>query len=300
MNGGIFPGELSLAIEEAVAAGAENIEIMVIGHYTGSALVTYLNPLNDPTGRYLDLSGAYDILRNRDLDVVVPVGAYMDREVTALGGKSFGKQLANFCYQATSENNSCVGIISTQPVFDWAVTRFSGVATDATVSGEIVGLFGSSLTGGSFNFTGYWDNLRFATPSARLTNEYVAYHTRPGRPAYFNSSAHSSTYYGPYYLSWLSGASDQDAHILDEISESSAVSVNTAYFTRWQAADSDGNPVVDSRNIKVDAAGYISVVTAPLVALSTQAKTFALALGAPPSSLSYVTDGAAPFAGNCF
>jgi hypothetical protein len=38
-SGPTFPGELSLAIEEATIAGAPNIEVIVIGTYTGNPLL---------------------------------------------------------------------------------------------------------------------------------------------------------------------------------------------------------------------------------------------------------------------
>lgn len=289
-----YPGELALAIEETANAGAENIEVIVIGHYSGTALLNYLNPLTSQTGRYSDLSGAYEVLRNRDLDVVVPVGAYIDNGAS---NKNLGKQLANFCFQATTENNACVGVIATQPVLHWAATRYSGLKSDATLSGELVSLFGAGIITGNLDMSTYTESLLFATPSSRLTNEYVAYHTRPGRSASFNSSVYSSTYYDTYYLGYLSGSADQDGDILEDVTDSTATAVNAAYMTYWQAADSDGTLAVDSRNIKVDGGAYLSVVTAPLVSIGTQTKSLALAVGASPGSVSYTTDGAASYAG---
>ena len=51
-----FPGELSVAIEEAVAAGAPNIEVMIIGHYNGSNLLDYIKPHAIQSSRYADLA----------------------------------------------------------------------------------------------------------------------------------------------------------------------------------------------------------------------------------------------------
>lgn len=296
-----YPGELALAIEEAVNAGAQNIEIVVIGHYSGDALISYLNPTLDPTGRFIDLSGAYDVLRNRDLDVVVPVGAYIDRGPTGLSNANFGKQLADFCFQATQEENACVGVISTQPVLEWAVSRASGLRTDSLLSGEIVTIasaLSSSSTLTNSQYISGLDTILFGTPSTRLVNEYVLYHTKPERSsAGFNTSVYSSTHYDASYLAWLSGAADQNGSILDEVSESTATAVSTAYFTYWQAKNSDNVLATDSRGVKVDAGGYISVVTAPLVALTTQAKSLALAVGASPGSLAHNIAGSAAYAG---
>jgi hypothetical protein len=120
-NTGRYPGELALAMEEAVNGGAPNIEVMVIAHKTGLELAEYLNPSLDPTARYTDLSGAYEILRSRDLDVVVPVGVYGDTFFTGATEYSFGKQLADFCFQSTQENNSCVGVMPVRPPLKWGV-----------------------------------------------------------------------------------------------------------------------------------------------------------------------------------
>lgn len=304
-SGGAFPGELSRAIEEASVAGAQNIEVMVIGHYSGQSLLNYLNPTAEPTGRFSDLSGAYDILRNRELDVVVPIGAYLDHGPTTVANRNFGKQLADFCYQATSENNSCVGVIATQPILEWAATRASGLFDDTTLSGELTTLLGVSfatMTGQSYSLTGdqistLLTNTTFSTPSSRLTNDYVAYHAWPERSAKCVSSVNDSANYHAYYLSWLSGAADQNGAILDEVSEATASAVNTAYFTQWQAVDSDGTAALDSRGVKIDAGGFINVFTAPIICLGTQTKTLALALGAAPSKTSYNAAGAAPYAG---
>lgn len=297
-----FPGELALAIEEASNGGAQNIEIMVIGHYTGDALLTYLNPTLDPTGRYTDLSGAYDVLRNRELDVVVPVGAYMDRGATGLTNANFGKQLADFCFQATNEENACIGVIATQPVLEWAVSRAQGLRSDATLSGELVSIHSSLLsqTGVLTNsqFASAIDTIKFGAPSSRMVNEYVRYHTKPERStAGFVSSVYGTSYYDTSYLAWLSGAADQNGAILEDVSEGTATAVSSAYFTYWQAKDSDGVSAVDSRATRVDAGGYLSVVTVPLVALTTQSKSLALAYGASPSTLTHTTDGAATYAG---
>jgi len=122
------PSELSLAIEEAIAAGAPNIEIMVIAHKSGQALLDYTYPGASLSGRYVDLAEGYDVLKNRDCDVVVPVGVYIDDNIystvsgaTPLDSWNFGKQLADFCFQATTQENACIGVIGTRPILSWAM-----------------------------------------------------------------------------------------------------------------------------------------------------------------------------------
>lgn len=307
---GRWPGEMALALEEAINAGAPNIEIMVIGHYTGNALLDYIHPTGNKVQRFRDLSGAYDVLRNRELDVVVPVGAYMDD--TLLEGaaeKNFGKQLADFCFQATQENNACVGVIATRPVLSWARRHAAVLATGDSstanaISGEIVSLFPSSgilylvsgnLTNGQ-NVSGM-ANVYYATPSTTLVKEWHAYHAYAGRAGFFNTDVYEAGNYNSVYLSWLSGAADQAGNTLGDINENTATTVNAAYFPNWQAKDSDGTAAVDSRGTKVDAAAFINVFSAPLRGINTQVRTEALALGASVSNTSMNIDGAAAYAG---
>lgn len=320
-----IPGELSLAIEEAVSAGAPNIEVMIIGHYSGSTLLDYISPASTMKSRYDDLSGAYDVLRNRTLDVVVPVGAYMDDRIyasstgTALS-YNFGKQLANFCFQATTEENSCIGIIPTRPVVSWAMRNCvtltggstayfaehtgadAGLSSDATLLAEFQSLFGASwVTGGNATdgttIRAAIASTEFGSPSTRLLSEWHAYHAYPTAPERFYSNIHSGRFYDTHYSAWLAGAADQDGNYLSDIDPNTATSVNSAYFPFWQAVDSDGTAAVDSRNGKVDAGQYISIFTAPLRGVGTQVSKKALAVGASLSNSSRNTDGAAGYAG---
>ena len=104
--------ELSEALMECYVAGGRDVAIMNIlpvgsGSYTTS---------ND---RYGYLAKAYDVLGNFNADIIFPVGAHIDDSVTAnyagTGGSrwNFGYQLANFCYQATKNNNTTIGVIET-------------------------------------------------------------------------------------------------------------------------------------------------------------------------------------------
>jgi hypothetical protein len=120
--------ELCKALYECYVAGGRDIEIMNIlpsasGAYTAN---------ND---RYGYLAEAYDVLINHNADIVVPVGARIDDSVTANyhgdGGSqwNFAYQLANFCYQSTKNNNTCLGVIGTIG----ATTSPSGTPTLAEV-----------------------------------------------------------------------------------------------------------------------------------------------------------------------
>lgn len=321
------PGELALAIEEAVNGGAPNIEVIAIAHKSGQALLDYIKPNAPLSGRYEDLAAAYDILRNRDLDVVVPVGVYIDDNIyiTSSGSPvttwNFGKQLADFCYQATTEENSCIGVIATRPVLSWAMRHApaplstvtggyfvgyaanSGLSTDSSILSELTSLFGLGYIQ-SGNQHLYGNNLRtamasvdFATPSAKLVSEWHAYHAYYNDANQFYSKVNSGQYYNSTYLAWLKGASDQDGKTLSNIVPSTATSVNSSYFVSWQATTSDGNSAVDSRNGKVDAGQYLSVFSTPLRAVGTQTASRALTVGAAVSNTSRNVDGAASYAG---
>lgn len=317
------PGELSLAIEEAVSAGAPNIEIMIIGHYNGQNLVDYTKPNALLSGRYVDLSAAYEVLRNRTLDVVVPVNAYMDDKIyqTATGAAlswNFGKQLADFCFQATTEENSCIGVISTRPVLSWAMRHAPnvsntgyfaeytgspvGLTSDATLLSEMTSLFGTAWvnSGTAAPATSQRAAIaatEYGTPSSRLVNEWHAYHSYQNDPSMFKSTIYTGQFYNQTYINWLAGAADQDGNTLNDISVSEATSVDSRYFAGWQAKDSDGLNAVDSRNGKVDAGQYISVFSVPLRAVGTQVSSRALAVGASLSNTSRNTDGSAAYAG---
>lgn len=321
-----FPGELALAIEEAVAAGAPNIEIMVIGKYSGSALLDYIKPGSMQSGRFADLSGAYEVLRNRTLDVVVPVGAYIDDNVysstsgVADSTKNFGKQLADFCFQATTEENSCMGVIGTRPVMSWAMRHAPNVVTgsnnyfneytgspvglgsDSTLNAELTSFFTTGwVTGGnSINSTGLRAaiaQVEYGTPSTRLVNEWYAYHAQSNNANAFKSTVYTGQFYNAKYTHWLAGAADQNSATLSNIDPNTATSVDTRYFTSWQATSSEGTAAVDSRNGKVDAGQYINVFSTPLRSVGTQTSSRALAVGAALSNTSRNTDGVASYAG---
>ena len=117
--------ELNKALFECYVAGGRDLELMnILPAASGSSISA-----ND---RYGYLGEAYSTILNYNVDIVVPVGAYLDTSVTAdyrninLGSQwSFGYQLANFCYQATKENNTCIGVIAASG----ATTSPSGTPT---------------------------------------------------------------------------------------------------------------------------------------------------------------------------
>ena len=107
--------ELCQGLYEAYIGGARDIELMnILPAASGTA----------DDDRYGYLSRAYTILQNYNVDIVVPLGAKMDSS-TLTGSRSFGYQLANFCYQATKNNNTCIGAIGV----NGAITSASGTPT---------------------------------------------------------------------------------------------------------------------------------------------------------------------------
>lgn len=303
------PGELALAVEEASAGGATNIEVMAIAYKSGQSLIDYVNPYGDIqgdltySGRFADLSGAYDVLRNRDLDVVVPVGAYIDQQFTgsAAISKNFGKQLADFCYQATKESNACHGVISVRPPLLWAARYTMSGATLAQsgilvkggstiLSGEVVSMFSGS-------FKGDMANVLFGTPSSSLLGEWHAYHTYRFGGGSSLTAVTGASYSSTVYDAWLKGATDQNGAALSNVDVSTATSVNTAYLASWQAIDSQGVAATDSKGNKVDAGAYLSVVAFPIRAALVQTRSVALTFGGSIASTSVNTDGAAAYAG---
>lgn len=131
------PSELSLALEEALMAGAQNIEAVCIAHESGEQSAFTANSRWD--GHYQ----AFDALRAHEVDVVYLAGAYIDEtglSGTDTGGASrdnFGKQLADFCYRATvGEGNSCIGVIGTKPINE--VARDESWASAPSSTGDVI------------------------------------------------------------------------------------------------------------------------------------------------------------------
>ena len=172
---GTTPSELCKALMECYIGGARDIELMNILP-VGSGSFTAIND------RYGYLGQAYDILINHDANEVVPVGAHLDDSVTAnfhgTGGSAwnFGYQLANFCYQATKNNNTCIGFIGV----GGATTSASGTPTLTEIetfvrkyesyAGALAGYDGTTDSGGgtpgSYKFV--------ATTSEQMPASYAA------------------------------------------------------------------------------------------------------------------------------
>jgi len=109
--------EMCKGLYEAYIGGARDIELMnVLPAASGSSTTD--------DNRYGYLDRAYTILQNYNVDIVVPLGVKLDSS-TLTGNRSFGYQLANFCYQATKNNNTCIGVIGV----NGATTSASGTPT---------------------------------------------------------------------------------------------------------------------------------------------------------------------------
>lgn len=127
--------ELCKALEECYVAGGRDMELMNVLP-AASGLLTSAND------KYGYLGHAYEILINHAVDVICPVGVNMDEAVTAnyhngLGTVwNFGYQLANFCYQVTKVNNTCIGVIGVES----ATTSPSGTPTLTEVETWVAGL----------------------------------------------------------------------------------------------------------------------------------------------------------------
>lgn len=132
--------ELTKAIDEVYGAGADNVEVVIISNTTG---------LSDDA-RYDALADTYDALMNTTVDIVVPVGAYIDSPLTG-SNRNFGYQLADFCYQATINNNTTIGVVgATAPTAAAATTGDVSLADMETWVAALETYDTSALQGTSF------------------------------------------------------------------------------------------------------------------------------------------------------
>lgn len=105
------PSEITKMVEETASGGSRNIEVFVLSDGSGNR---YSEDSVTPAQRFAMLARAYELLINHDVDIVLPVGGKID--ATGLAStQNFAYQLANFCYQATKEYNSCIGVVGVQP-----------------------------------------------------------------------------------------------------------------------------------------------------------------------------------------
>lgn len=293
-SGDTYPGELALALEEAVGGGANAVEIVVIGHYSGAQLEDYISPKG--TGmlqRYADLDLAYDMLKNTELDVVVPVGAWAD--ATGVTG-SFSNQLANFCYQATSEfDNTCIGVIGMMPVLTWAYTWKETLYT-TSLSGEVGGFYGTANDEANKNSTG---NMMFGVPSLSLVDEWTNYASQQDDDAtsVAPSVLDTNEEFPTVFSNFLKGATDSAGVFYPENADNLADSVNGSYWISWQATDSLGAVKTDQKGNRVDAGRRVCIIASPMITANNQTRDLARGVFAPLSNTVYNTDGAAAYAG---
>ena len=176
--------ELSLALDEVLLAGAQNVEIMVIEHTSGELDAYTANSRWDAN------RAAYEALRSHPVDFIHPVGAYLDDDGLSSTGEAgetrtnFGRQLADFCYLATKEGNPCFGVIGLQPITRVArLEAWSGAPAD--LSGEF-----------------------FATPSRDDVTEWM-YHLTGSASGIDHSSEELTT------RGWLAGSTETAPGELD-------------------------------------------------------------------------------------
>jgi len=236
------PSELSIAVEEAIVAGATNIEVMKIATESGE-----LDGYTD-WRRYDDLGEAYDTLLHQPVDVVAPVGAYIDATGVDTGTDTFGnsrtnlaKQLANFCYQSTKEHNTAFGVIGLRPVLETARMEAWTGATPAAQA----------------TATGSW----FGTPTLAQVKEWVNH-------AIQESGALRDHSTEDYFLDYLLGSVEDSPGV-----------VSSTYQSQWTALESDGSSATDNNALWVDAGQYISVIAAPNRYYGSEAELFAVKQG---------------------
>jgi hypothetical protein len=142
------PSEITKMVEEVASGGGRNIEVFVLSDGSGNR---YDEGSVTPAQRYSMLARAYELLINHDVDIVIPIDAKID--MTGLAAlQNFGWQLANFCYQATKEYNSCIGVVGVQPPSAAvAVTGIPSLALQNSWVNALVGyntaaLLGSDIT----------------------------------------------------------------------------------------------------------------------------------------------------------
>lgn len=292
------PSDLSLAVEEAIGAGATNVEIVITDTgqktpFTGTEadLATYA------TSQYTKLETTYDKLLNHEVDVVFVAGVYADGFASAKGidgviqtgvtdhaaSQNFTKQLADFCFQQTKETNSAFGVIGTTPITTVAKNlRWRENGSQAVTQ-----------------YTGA-DGAFFNTPSITIVDEYVKYLTQEtGDSTVFNActgEAGASDVTGGYtglaanlYAKW-------NTYLHGSVQGSDPPLPHSTYIDEFQALDTEDNLAVDTDGNKVDAGAYVSVVAGVSRAFGTEATRFANKMNA--ANTTYVnSNGAAAFAG---
>ena len=106
------PSELTRAIAEAFAGGAQNVEVIALPSTTG--FESKLDPSPSASDRYDALALTYAVIKDTPMNIIAPVGAYID-EAGLLSSENFGYQLANFCYQNSINYQMCIGVLGVTP-----------------------------------------------------------------------------------------------------------------------------------------------------------------------------------------
>ena len=135
------PSEITKKVLEAMGAGARNLEVFVMSDGSGNR---YSETGLTPQQRFALQSRAFELLLNHDVDVVITCGTAIDMTVMA-AGQNFAYQMANFCYQATKEYNSCIGVIGVQP--PTAAVAGTGIPSLADQAAHVNALKGFNTSG---------------------------------------------------------------------------------------------------------------------------------------------------------
>lgn len=249
------PSELSLALAEALAAGAQNIEVVKIATASGE-LSSYT-----PNNRFDALESAYDLLKIHDVDVVVPVNAYVDQ--TGLSSSSpagltrsrgYGRQLADFCFNATARGNTCIGVIGARPIM-------------STARGEAWSGAPSTLA-----------EEYFDVPSLAYLQEWVA-HLRSEAGTYVDHTSETAL------DGYLAG------------SEEASYGVISSSYDYWARHDDDDTVAVDRNGVSVDGGGYISVTAMAVRARNDETQNLANTYSSPSeTSYNALSSGAVGYA----
>ena len=160
--------QLVKGITEAFDGGARNVEVIVIGDGADPA---------DPTGVYGHLGTAYELLLNHPtLDILVPSIDNVRLDGTGLPAtQNYGYQLANACYQATINRNSCIGVIGMVGPANAAgptgVSTLSEIQTwvDALKAHNTASIDGADVT--------IYDGVTVVTPGDALPSTYAFWAT---------------------------------------------------------------------------------------------------------------------------
>lgn len=245
------PSELSMAAAELARIGVTNFELVNVAAVSGE-----LDTALTPNQRFDALEETYKNLKLLDVDIVVPVNAFLD--CTGLSGSSpdgqsrsmgFGRQLGNFCYQATKYWNSAIGVIG--------VRNLNKVARDENWTNKPTGLASE-----------YFDD----PPVAHL-REWIA-HLRGEAGTYVDHSA-DNTHEG-----FIAGSIEQTAGQIDSA------------YDGW-AYTEEGAIAKDRNQVNVDGYAYLSVAAILGRIRTDETQNLANRLGVPEQTDQHLLCGGA-------